>query len=93
MVSGVTKSGFKYKVNEEIRTDWRFVKAIADADSADESRMLAGATRMVTLLLGEKGEAELERHVAQENGIIPTQKIIEEVRDILNGIGEELKNS
>lgn len=92
MVSGTTKSGFNYTVNEEIRTDWRFVKALADADSSDASRQLSGAVRMVTLLLGEKGEAELEKHVAKEDGIVPTQSIIDEVRDILNGIGEEIKN-
>lgn len=92
MVSGKTKTGFEYTVNEAIRTDWRFVKALADADSSDASRQLAGAVRMVTLLLGEKGEAELEKHVAQEDGIVPTESIINEVRDILNGIGEEIKN-
>ena len=92
MVSGTTKSGFNYTVNEEIRTDWRFVKALADADSSEASRQLSGAVRMVTLLLGEKGEAELEKHVAKEDGIDPTQSLIDEVRDILNGIGEEIKN-
>lgn len=93
MVSGTTKSGFNYTVNEEIRTDWRFVRALADADSKDASRQLSGATRMVELLLGSDGEIELENHVAKENGIVPTELIINEVKDILNGIGEELKNS
>ena len=92
MVSGTTKTGFNYTVNEEIRTDWRFVRALADADSSDVSRQLSGAVRMVTLLLGEQGETDLMAHVAKEDGIVPTQRVIDEVRDILNGIGEELKN-
>ena len=92
MVNGTTKTGFNYTVNEDIRTDWRFVKALADADSSDASRQLSGATQMVTLLLGEAGEAELMKHVANDDGIVPTAKVIEEVKDILNGIGDELKN-
>ena len=93
MISGTTKSGFKFTVNEEIRTDWRFVRAVADADSPDASRQMAGATQMVELLLGKEGEAELEAHVAKENGIVPTEAIMAEVTDILNVIGDELKNS
>lgn len=92
MVSGTTKSGFNYTVSEAIRDDWRFVKALADADSDDASRQLSGAVRMVVLLLGEHGEAELSTHLAQPDGSVPTHLIMDEVREILNSIGNELKN-
>lgn len=92
-MKGKTKSGFKYNVNENIRTDWRFVKALADADSEDASKQLSGATRMVNLLLGDEGEAKLEAHVAQEDGVVPIERIMDEVREIITAIGDQLKNS
>lgn len=92
-MKGKTKSGFKYNVNENIRTDWRFVKALADADSEDASKQLSGATRMVNLLLGDEGEAKLEAHVAQDDGVVPIERIMDEVREIITAIGDQLKNS
>ncbi len=92
-MKGKTKSGFKYNVNENIRTDWRFVKALADADSEDASKQLSGATRMVNLLLGDEGEAKLEAHVAQEDGVVPIERVMDEVREIITAIGDQLKNS
>ena len=44
-------SGFVCNVNERRAKDWRFIKAMADWDSGDESRALKGVTTAVPLLL------------------------------------------
>lgn len=93
MISGTTKSGFKYTINEALRNDWRLLKAVADADSPDESRQMQGATQMVEILLGRDGEAALMKHVALPDGIVPADAIMAEMLEIFNHIGDELKNS
>lgn len=92
MFKGVTSSGFEYEVSLRIKKDWRFVKALAKSESKDESEMLWGTTRVVELLLGEQEEA-LQEHLAEEDGVVPTEKLMDTVREILNAIGTKNSSS
>ena len=88
-----TKSGFTCEVNEEKVKDWRFCKSLAKCDSGDESAMLQGITFVVPFLLGEDGEEALLKHITNKEGLAPTEKIIEEFKDIMNQLGEASKKS
>lgn len=88
-----TMSGFVCKVNEKRAKDWRYVKALAEWDSGDESRALKGVTAAIPLLLGKEGEQELMNHVADENGLIDSETIIAEFKEIVLLMGEEVKKS
>lgn len=88
-----TKSGFKCKVNERKLKDWRFAKALAKCDSGDESKALEGLTFVVPFLLSEEGEQALMKHVQDDEGIASTEAIINEIREILSLVGEEVKKS
>lgn len=83
-----TSSGFKCEVNEEIIKDWRFVKALAQMSGSDEMDVVAGATKTVTLLLGEKGEQELCRHV-EKDGVASVVDIMAEVKEIMSQISKK----
>lgn len=83
-----TKSGFSCKVNEKKVHDWRFAKSLADCDSGDESRVIKGMTFVVPFLLGEDGEKKLSEHVADKDGIISSESIMKEFREILIYIGQ-----
>lgn len=91
MIKGKTSTGFEYEVNEKILNDWRFTKAIAASAAKDDARKVAGYTGLVTLLLGEDGEEALCTHCTQEDGTIPTEKISNEVLEILTEIGQQRK--
>lgn len=84
-----TSSGFECEVNESISEDWRFVKAVAQADSSDESDQLQGYTKIISLMLGEAGEKKLEDHVKRPDGIVPLKAINNEVIELIRAIKEK----
>jgi hypothetical protein len=88
-----TRSGFECKVNERKLKDWRFAKALAKCDSGDESKVLDGLTFVVPFLLGEDGEESLMKHVEDADGIVSTENVISEIRNIIELVGEEIKKS
>lgn len=88
-----TMSGFVCNVNEKKAKDWRFIKAMADWDSGDESRALKGVTAALPLLLGKEGEQKLLEHVSDEDGIADTELMMSEFKEILVLMGEETKKS
>lgn len=91
MISGVTKSGFAFEVPDGIESDFRVLEAIADADSEDASAKLRGTVELVRLLLGEEGKKRLYSKLRAECGSVPTEKVIEEVTEILQLAGERSK--
>lgn len=88
-----TKSGFTWDVNEEKIKDWRFCKSLAKCDSNDESTIIQGITFVVPFLMGEDGEEALAEHVKDKQGIIPTEKIVSEFKEIITQLGAEAKKS
>ena len=88
-----TRSGFECKVNVNKLKDWRFTKALAKCDSGDESKVLEGLTFVVPFLLGEDGEQALMEHVEDSEGIVSTTAIINEIKEIIALIGDEVKKS
>lgn len=92
MVKGKTKSGFKFEVSKRLANDWRFTLALADMDSNDQSRALAGSVAVVKLLLGDQEEAFYE-HLKDEDGVVPTEKVWAEVAEILEEMGKPAKKS
>lgn len=92
MAKGKTPNGFKFDFDDRIIKDWRFVNAIADSQSTEPQIQIAGATKMINLLLGSDGLAALEKFIADRNdGFVPTEALMEEVRAILES-SQKLKN-
>lgn len=88
-----TMSGFVCNVNERKAKDWRFIKAMADWDSGDESRALKGVTTAVPLLLGKEQEENLMEHITDDEGVADTEAMMSEFREICLLMGEEVKKS
>lgn len=81
-----TSSGFECELNESIAQDWRFVKAVAMADSDDESDKLRGYTKIIELLLGKSGEQKLMEHVKTADGIVPIADINKETIELIQAM-------
>lgn len=92
-MKGTTSSGFNFDANDRITNDWRFVKALTAIEKGDDVEKLYASTQLVNLLLGEKGEAALCEHVAEEDGTVPTDKLMREAGEILSLMRGEVKNS
>lgn len=85
MITGTTSQGFKFKVNEKLLNDWRFVKAIRRSESDDQGERLLGVTDIIYMLLGEEQSDKLAEHIAeQNNGIAPVDSMYKAVIEILN---------
>ena len=91
-MKGKTKSGFKFDVNEAVLEDWEVMKAIADMDSGDASRILRGTVKFVGMVLGDEEEA-LVKHIRSKNkGACSQDDMYNEVMEIIDSI-KEIKNS
>lgn len=84
-----TKCGFSCEINENIVNDWNFTKALAKCDSGNELDAITGVTSIVTILFGKKGEAELMEILKNEDGIVPSDKIIEVTKEVLGQLKDE----
>lgn len=88
MVSGTTKTGFEYTVEEDALNDMVLVDILAD-ESKDEAYKLSAVTRR---LLPEDQRKALYDHVKLDTGRVPVDAITREVEDIFAALGEPGKN-
>ena len=91
MFKGKTSSGFEYDTSENIGNDYRFVKALAKMNSKTDDQF-NGMVEVVDLVLGDR-ESDLMEFVKEEDGTIPTDKVLAIVKEIVEEIGKsKLKN-
>ena len=87
MIKGKTKSGFSYELDKERLNNYELLKAI---EELEENPLVL--SRVVNLLLGKEQTKKLKDHLRTENGIVPTEKMSEEITEIFQNQGET-KNS
>lgn len=92
-MTGKTSTGFRFKTNDKALEDYRFQKAITTIEVGNEVEKLYASTQLVILLLGEKGEKALCKHVTEADGTIPSSKIYREIGEILSLMKGNIKNS
>lgn len=73
---GTTKTGFPFDISMERMENYEVVETIAEID---ENPLVL--PRLLKLLLGDQ-VAALKDHARGEDGMVPTQKLMDEVRDI-----------
>ena len=73
---GTTKTGFPFDISMERMENYEVVETIAEIDENP-----LALPRLLKLLLGDQ-VAALKDHVRGEDGMVPTQKLMDEVRDI-----------
>lgn len=86
MLKGKTKSGFAFDVSDETLNNYELLEALSEVD--ENSLKLP---RVVDLLLGDQ-KKKLFDHMRQENGIVPTDAIFNELMEIFQS-GKQTKNS
>ena len=87
MIKGKTKSGFTYELDKERLNNYELLEAI---EELEENPLVL--SRVVNLLLGKEQTKKLKDHLRTENGIVPTEKMSEEITEIFQNQGET-KNS
>jgi len=89
MITGKTSTGFEFKANDGIKNDFRFVETLAALKSENASDKLRGQVELVNLLLGKDGKTALFAHVRLADGTVPTDRVLEEVNEIILAMREE----
>ncbi len=88
MVKGVTKSGFKFELDDEAMDDLEFVELLAESDMNPSV-----IPQIVKTILGEKQYAELKEHLRNDKGRIPMSAVDEALTEMFEAAGESVKNS
>lgn len=95
MITGKTKSGFEYEIEEGVLRDYRMLDALGDIQYGNADERVFANVRLCNLLLGEEGKKRLFGHLKEPDGAVPTEKVFAEVKEIFNGIlgrSKEAKN-
>ena len=88
MLEGKTQSGFEYKVDEKMAEDWRFIRLTKKMTKGSSEDKIAALDDALIMILGSEEEAErLLQHIEEQNeGYVPTDKVVEEFNEIIASI-------
>lgn len=86
-MEGVTRSGFRFTVPDDVVNDMELFEALCDLDAGD-MRAVVPVCRKV---LGDQ-KAALYAHLRAENGRVPIDKVSEEIADILGALKDGKKS-
>lgn len=85
MIKGKTSTGFEYEYDETRLDDMRFVDVLAVVVDQDAPQFdkIAGASKLLTMLLGEDLKKKLYEHIGKDHdGRVPRadlEKALEEI--------------
>lgn len=88
MIKGKTSSDFEYEISKDVVNDYELLENLAELE--DNPLILA---KVLKQILGNEQTARLKDHVRNEKGIVPTDKMSQEIIEIFQNSGEETKNS
>lgn len=87
MISGKTKSGFEFSVDETKLNNMEFLDVLSET----EENVLA-FSKVVTMMFDPQQKKALYDHVRLEDGTVPIEAIVEEVTEVMSA-NADLKNS
>lgn len=87
MIKGKTSTGFEFSVDSSVGNDYELVELLANLDED-----FLAMTKVVNRVLGKEQSNKLKEHVRNENGIVPTDRMAEEISEIFQST-DEGKNS
>lgn len=88
MIEGVTKSGFWFKLDDEVVDDYDILEDLCEIDRGNGAKIPGILER----ILGKEQKEALKNHVRTETGRVPTSKMMEEMMEILTS-NQNGKNS
>ena len=87
MITGKTSSGFEYKIAKARLENYELIEALAEVDA---NPLLLPKT--VNLLLGKEQTSKLKDHLRDEEGLVSSEKLSNEIMEIFQA-QDETKNS
>ena len=87
MLKGKTKSGFSYQISEERLNNYELLELFGDME--DDATKLP---QVIRLLLGKDLANKLKDHVRDADGLVPADKMGEEIQEILDSQNQVKKS-
>lgn len=87
VIKGKTKSGYEYAIRKARLENYELIEALNEVEA--NPIMLP---KVVNMLLGKEQAEELKDYLRDEEGLVSTEKLSNEIMDIFQG-QEEAKNS
>ena len=87
MIKGKTTSGFEYEISKARLENYELIEVLSEVD---ENPLLLPKT--VNLLLGEEQADKLKDHLRDDEGLVSTEKLTNEIMEIFQN-QSETKNS
>ena len=88
MLTGTTASGFSFSISDEAANDMELFDLFAEADQNP-----LALPPLINRLLGTEQKKRLYDHLRNENGIVPIDKVGDELLEMLTGSGAAGKKS
>lgn len=88
MLTGTTKTGFKFAIDESATDDMELLDALVEADAGNPLAF----SQVMNRLFAPEMKKNLYDHVRNKDGRVPIKGIVEELTDILSSSGDEIKN-
>ena len=85
MIKGKTKSGFVFEIDEEAKDDMELLEGLIQIDQGD----LRSIPNVLVMLLGEEQKKALYDHCRGEDGVVPLDRVAEEMKDIFEAFSED----
>lgn len=92
MIRGTTSTGFEYEYDEERLDDMRFVDVLAVVVNPEAPRFdkIAGASQLLTMLLGADMKKALYEHIGKSHeGRVPRAELQQALEEIMQARGAE----
>ena len=86
MVTGKTKTGFEYSIDERIVKDYRYVRALAKLNKGDSAEKFISFDQISTLMLGDKVDDLITHVETLHDGYAPIDAIGAEVTEIIEAL-------
>jgi len=86
MIKGITSTGFAYEYDETRLDDMRFVDVLAVVVDPEAPRFdkIAGASQLLTMLLGKDMKAALYEHIGKNHeGRVPRADLQQALEEIM----------
>lgn len=97
MIAGTLSNGFEVEVDEKVVKTYRFARLIGRAASKDDNERIYANSKILSFLIGDKGEEELLDYVQKQTGEEPTEEEITaltiEMINLMKKENEEIKKS
>ena len=84
MLTGKTKTGFEFEIDDEAKDDMEFLEALVDFTKGNKTRF----PDLINMFFGEEQKQKLYEHCRSESGRVLASKVELELMGVLEAIRE-----